>query len=86
MDFSNVIPKWEGVRDQRWVYARYFQQQPVSEFLNDLETDPDQLLNLVDEPEYEDILDQLRLRANELRDQYGGPYSREKFPTVGPEW
>ena len=30
------IPKWEGVRAQRYVYARYFEQQPVFEFLHDL--------------------------------------------------
>src|SRR5690606_26501133 len=46
------LPKWEGVRDQRWVYARYFEQKPVFEFLHDLKTDPDQLKNLAGDPKY----------------------------------
>ncbi len=43
MHYPVGLPKWEGVRDQRWVYARYFEQQPVYEFLHDLQTDPQQL-------------------------------------------
>ncbi|MFC1726300.1 sulfatase, partial [candidate division KSB1 bacterium] len=39
------IPKWEGVRGNRYVYARYFEQEPAYEFLHDLKTDPDQLAN-----------------------------------------
>ncbi len=68
------IPKWEGVRDQRWVYARYFAQKPPFEFLHDLKTDPDQLKNLAKNPQYSKQLDIMRKRCNELRDQYGGPY------------
>ena len=30
------IPKWEGVRGRRNVYARYFQQEPPYEYLHDL--------------------------------------------------
>ncbi|GIT05615.1 MAG: hypothetical protein CM1200mP29_10260 [Verrucomicrobiota bacterium] len=36
-----IIPKWEGVRSQRYVYARYFQQEPPYEYLHDLRKDPD---------------------------------------------
>lgn len=79
------IPKWEGVRDQRYVYARYFQNLPEGEFLHDLETDPHQLRNLVGDPRSGDILARMRARCDELRDQYGGAYSLEKFPNVRSE-
>jgi arylsulfatase A len=68
------IPKWEGVRDQRWVYARYFDQKPVFEFLHDLKADPDQLKNLATDPQYAKQLEVMSKRCNELRDQYGGPF------------
>ncbi len=66
------IPKWEGVRGERYVYARYFEYD--YEFLHDLEADPDQLKNFVEDPQYEDVLKQLRERCDELRDRYGGLY------------
>lgn len=71
------IPKWEGVRGQRFVYARYFEQDPPYEYLHDLRVDPDQLTNYVDHPDYVDTLEQMRARCDQLRDQYGGPYSLE---------
>jgi arylsulfatase A-like enzyme len=74
------IPKWEGVRGRRWVYARYFEQRPVFEFLHDLETDPDELKNLAADPRYTRQLAAARKRCDDLRDNYGGPYSPEKFP------
>jgi arylsulfatase A-like enzyme len=76
------IPKWEGVRDQRYVYARYFEQKPAYEYLHDLRQDPQELRNLAIESEAEPILQQMRHRCDQLRDAYGGPYSRERFPTV----
>lgn len=68
------IPKWEGVRGSRYVYARYFEQEPPYEFLHDLQTDPDELTNLVDDPASAEILDKIRKRTDELRDSYGGPF------------
>ena len=69
------IPKWEGVRGTRFVYARYFQQVPEYEFLHDLQEDPDQLSNLVDNPQYAEELQRMRTRCDQLRDQYGGKFS-----------
>ena len=73
------IPKYEGVRGERMVYARYFEQDPVHEFLHDLERDPAQLENLVADPAYRATLDHLRTRTDALRDLYGGPYERDAF-------
>ena len=66
----NDIPKWEGVRGRRYVYARYFEQEPVYEFLHDLQEDPDQRYNLAGRPEYLEILNKLRRRTDELQHQY----------------
>ena len=62
------IPKWEGVRGERYVYARYFEQEPVYEFLHDLKTDPDQLVNLAADPEYREILAAMSKRCDELKE------------------
>ena len=71
---NKSIPKWEGVRDNRWVYARYFQQSPKFEFLHDLQADPNQLENLVTSDEHAQQLETMRARCDELRTQYGGEY------------
>lgn len=76
------IPKYEGVRGQRYVYARYFEHMPEGEFLHDLQTDPLQLKNLVADPNYKDTLGQMRARCDELRDSLGGKYSLENIPTL----
>jgi arylsulfatase A-like enzyme len=76
------IPKWEGIRHERFVYANYFQQDPESsEFLHDLAVDPGQLENLVHDAAYQHILEDFRRRCRTFRDSLGGEYSIEKFPT-----
>jgi arylsulfatase A-like enzyme len=81
--FQNpTIPKWEGVRGERYVYARYFENLPEGEFLHDLQTDPQQRENLVGNPQHAAALAKMRRRSDELRDRYGGEYTKEKFPTV----
>jgi hypothetical protein len=79
-----AIPKWEGVRGQRYVYARYFEQEPVYEFLHDLKTDPDQRKNFAADPACADVLKTMRRRCDQLRDAYGGPYTPHKRKTRKP--
>ena len=69
---------WEGVRGQRYVYARYFDQQPVSEFLHDLKEDPDQLKNFVGDESYAETLKAMRSRCDSLVNKYGGPLVDQK--------
>lgn len=64
------IPRWEGIRAERFVYARYFQQQPVYEFLHDLQTDPDELRNLATEPAHAATLASMRAQCAQLATQY----------------
>ncbi len=59
------IPKWEGIRTERFTYANYFEQEPPYEFLYDRQTDPDQLNNVAGDPHYEDLLRQLRNQTQE---------------------
>ena len=67
---NKTIPKWEGIRDERYVYARYFGQKPAYEFLHDLKSDPDELINLAKNPEYKSILAKMSKRCDELKDEY----------------
>ncbi len=64
------IPKWEGIHGERYVYARYFEQQPVYEFLHDLQEDPHQLNNFSQNTNYREVLLQLRNRCDTLKYQY----------------
>lgn len=72
------IPKYEGVRGQRYVYARYFEHPADGEFLHDLQADPDQLRNFVSDPAYAEVLARMRERCDRLRDRLGGPYQPAK--------
>jgi len=76
------IPKHEGVRGERFKYARYFEQVPVYEELYDLLDDPWETRNLSADPDYREILEELRRLTSELRDEYGGPFVslREQVP------
>jgi arylsulfatase A-like enzyme len=85
------IPKYEGVRTQRYTYMRWFEQEPVYEQLFDNQADPHQEHNRADDPEYADVLARLRQRTDELRDRYGGPFEpwpkrrRKRGPTPKAE-
>lgn len=65
-----AIPRWQGVRDQRYVYARYVDQDPPYEFLHDLKRDPDELSNLVNDPELAVELKRMRRRCEEYVEKY----------------
>lgn len=70
------IPRWEGVRGRRFTYARYVDQDPVHEFLHDLEVDPDQLVNLATSKEHAKQLAAARQRCSALRDRYEAAQAR----------
>ena len=63
---------WEGVRNRRYKYARYIDQDNY-EFLHDLARDPDELQNLANDADYKAILTNLRKRTDNLVNSYGGP-------------
>ncbi len=65
------IPAFEGVRTERFKYARYFDHD--FEFLHDLKSDPDELKNLAADPAHADTLQAMRARTRQVVTQYGGP-------------
>ena len=76
-----TIPDWEGIHGERYVYARYFDDD--HEFLHDLKKDPDQLENLATHPEYKALLEQMRKRCDEEIERRGGAFTEdEKSPLV----
>jgi arylsulfatase A-like enzyme len=68
--FNNAkIPKYAGIRGERYVYANYYEQSPPYEYLHDLEKDPSQLVNLVDNTEYKEVLEDMRQQALTMENQ-----------------
>lgn len=71
-DWHNVKPH-KGVRTKRWKYIEYY-DFPRHEFeLYDLENDPGETVNLVDDARYEKTVSQLKRRLIELRVEAGDP-------------
>jgi arylsulfatase A-like enzyme len=74
------IPKWYGVRGQRYTYANYYEYN--TELLYDLETDPTQLTDLAQDPEYQAVLSKMRNRSQE----YVTMYTRPEIEQYKKEW
>lgn len=65
------IPRTLGVRNLTYSYTRYIDPSPPFEQLFDLQVDPDQLNNLIENSEYSDLLDELRKRCDQLAAEVG---------------
>lgn len=68
----NRIPAFEGLRNEHYKYVRYF-DHGNREFLHDLKNDPDELVNLADDPKHADTLKAMRERTTKQVAEYGGP-------------
>lgn len=68
------IPAFEGIRNEQFKYIRYIDEDN-REFLHDLKNDPDELVNLADDPEYAATLRTMRERATQRVKELGGPLS-----------
>lgn len=66
----NRIPAYEAVRDAGFKYARYVDHD--FEFLHDLKNDPDELVNLVDDPKFAKTLESMRKRLDAQVERHGG--------------
>lgn len=62
IEVENPIPDSRGVRSSEWKYIRYVNVEPEVEELYHVIVDPLESLNLAKNPEYADIIDQLRER------------------------
>jgi arylsulfatase A-like enzyme len=63
------IPKYVGIHEKRYVYAKYYEQSPPYEYLHDLENDPDQLKNLINDPNYIEVLQNMRSKSESLENE-----------------
>ena len=68
----NRIPAFEGIRTERFKYVCYF-DHGNHEFLHDLKNDPDELINLADDPSYAKTLQEMRSRTKNRVKELGGP-------------
>jgi len=66
------IPAFEGIRTERFKYVRYVDHGNY-EFLHDLKSDPNELVNLAGNPEYAETLEDLRARTDARVREVGGP-------------
>lgn len=70
------------IRDRRYKFVYRAVYGPHE--LYDLENDPDEEQNLIDDPAYRDLRNQLFVRLREWFDQFGcGPYDATRFPVDG---
>ena len=66
---NKKIPKYVGIRGERYVYANYYEQDPPYEYLHDLKADPEQLENLVNDETYQKILQNMRSQCESMEDE-----------------
>lgn len=66
------IPAYDCIRNENFKYARYF-DHGNKEFLHDLKADPDELVNLADNPKYAKTLQEMRERTTKRVAELGGP-------------
>lgn len=67
----NRIPAFEGIRNASYKYVRYVDHDN-KEFLHDLKNDPDELVNLADDPRHAETLRAMRTRTDERVAELGG--------------
>ena len=71
-DWHYVRPN-KGVRTRKWKYIHYYDFPRHEYELYDLENDPDEERNLIDDPVYKPVVEKLRKRLVELRVESGDP-------------
>ena len=76
---EELFPAVEGIRTERWKYARYVRRDPPFEQLYDLTSDPYEEHSLVGQEQHRDELDRLRNRWRAWRDHL------ERWETDGSE-
>ncbi len=66
------IPATEGIRTQRWKYTQYIESEPMHEELFDLESDPQEQVNLVGSEDVgqQRTLNALRAQLEDYRERY----------------
>jgi arylsulfatase A-like enzyme len=77
MDKAYNLPRFEGVRTDRYKLISYY--KPSQEWeLFDLEKDPDELQSVYDDPDYGRVRERLQGKLAELRTEYDVPKNSDK--------
>ena len=64
-----AIPKSEGVVSVKYKYVIYYEQNPVYEAFFDLENDPHETRNLINDHQYKPMISEYKKRYQELKQQ-----------------
>ncbi|MEM9410110.1 MAG: sulfatase/phosphatase domain-containing protein, partial [Planctomycetota bacterium] len=64
----HMVPRHNGIRDDRFKLIQFYQFGQWEFY--DLKTDPDELVNQFNNPEYADEIARLKVRLEELRGHY----------------
>lgn len=67
--FPDRIPRSEGIRTEQHKYLRYIDSDPFFEELYDLNADPTEGNNLADKPEYSGLLDKMRIKWEQWKEE-----------------
>lgn len=78
--WHHVQPHY-GIRTQRYTMAHFYYSIDTWE-LYDNQEDPDQLVNLIDHPDYQDIRRELAMELKHLMIDYGNDLPLEKFREI----
>ena len=73
---ENRSYRTRGVRTERFKYFKYYEHDPVIEELYDLDTDPSEMNNLISNPEYAEVLSDLRKQTEDLYTQATAKHSK----------
>ena len=68
------IPPSEGVRTSEWKYFRYINDKSTEELYH-LASDPKETNNLATDPAYKQVLEDLRIKNDQLGQRFADPYS-----------
>jgi len=78
--WHHVQPHY-GVRTERYTLAHFYYSIDKWE-LFDMETDPDQMVNQINNPEYADIIEDLKKELYDLQKEYGNDRSLAEFREI----
>ena len=60
---------WKAVRNDRWKYVHYY-KEPFYDELYDLENDPYEMNNLIEDKEHAEILKHMKSELKRLMEKY----------------
>jgi arylsulfatase A-like enzyme len=78
--WHHVQPHY-GIRTQRYKLAHFYYNIDVWEFY-DLETDPEELINQINNPDYATVIQEMKTRLNKLQNKYGDNKTLNEFRVI----